>query len=62
MPFLERSYRDACDTYGFDGITVTNPSTLPNVSTMLRQLLPYTRDHQRRAIEAIDAFLVVIDS
>jgi hypothetical protein len=57
LPFLEEGYRDGRDTYRFDGIAVTRPTSLPNVSIMLRQLIPYARDEQRRAIEAIDSFL-----
>jgi len=57
LSFLEGGYRDVRDTYGLDGIAATSPTSLPNVSIMLRQLIPYARDEQRRAIEAIDAFL-----
>ena len=61
FPLLERVYREFSTTYGFDEITVTSPTSLPNISIMLRQLLPYAQDNQRHAVEAIDAFIADVE-
>lgn len=53
---LGQAYRNVGWSYQFTGMRVTEPTSLTNISTMLRQLEPFADEQQRRAITAVDAF------
>lgn len=56
LGFLARAYRDVQETHRLDGLAITEPTSLPDVGMMLRQLAPYADGQQHRAIRAVDAF------
>ena len=54
--FLGQAYREVGRSYHLAGMRVTEPASLPNISTMLRQLDPFSDEHQRRALTAVGTF------
>ncbi len=56
ISFLGQAYRDVGRSCQFRRVRVTEPTSLSNISTMLRQLDPFSDERQRRAITAVDAF------
>jgi hypothetical protein len=60
LDFLEHAYREVRDAYRLDGLLVTDPASLAGVDAMLGQLVPHAQDRQRRAIDAIRAFVLEV--